>query len=356
VTILALTPDTTISSAGWTVTGAGGDVDVALSDGSDLTWVTWSSGSGALEVGLSDLALPTDALILSYQIVLRAQDGVATHSHDVRIVFPGGDGELDSVSIPNTPLSAVVAPSHTTWLGAPLTDAMFDGASLRLISPGHAVSYTLAIVNVLVNEIPVVTVTAPTEGGSVTTTTRPTITWTFADPELEAQERYQYKIFTAAQYGVGGFDPETSPCTYDSGEVLDDVTSVVLPIDLDNGITYRVYVKAGDPNSGGRYSLWDQNTFTINVTAPPAPTLVVTAQPTNADGPRTKVDITRGASATPTTWMFIEYSDDAGATWDFLRNAEHIVNSPDGTTFTIYDYEQIPGVQRSYRAKAIRTV
>jgi hypothetical protein len=195
-------------------------------------------------------------------------------------------------------------------------------------------------------------ISAPAEGGSVTTTTKPTITWTYSDPEGDAQERYRIKIFTAAQYGIGGFDPETSPNTWDSGEVLSAAVTKDVPVDLANA-TYRVYVKVADVGSSGRYSAWDFNGFTVNVTPPPAPTLVVTAQPTNADGPRTKLDLTRVAGPPATTYMVLEYSDNAGASWSIYPGGDHITNSPDGTTFTIYDYRPKSAVQRSYRAKSI---
>jgi hypothetical protein len=253
--------------------------------------------------------------------------------------------------------------------GAPFTQADIDDLRLftYIIGTSTRAYVYETYIDVLYNEAPVATVTAPTEGGSITTTTRPTITWTYSDPEGDAQERYRVKIFSAAQYGAGGFSPETSAPTWDSGEVFSSATSLALPVDLDNSTTYRAYVKVADVGSSGRYSNWDNNTFTISVTAPPAPSLTVTAQQSHATGPRTQLVLVRTSSATPTTYMVIEYSDDAGVTWNNFKlvgtdllvpsvSAYPFVNSPDGTSFTLFDYTAVPNKARRYRAKAVRTV
>lgn len=255
------------------------------------------------------------------------------------------------------------APKPNNPSGSPWTQANIDGLVMEFALSGiGSIRYYELYLDVAYNEAPVTVVTGPADedggvaGNQVTSTTRPTVTFTYTDPDSDAKERDRVKIFSAAQYGAGGFDPETSAATWDSGERFTAALSCPIPIDLVNGTTYRAYVKSADAGSGGRYGAWANYTFTIAVAAPPAPTLVVTAQPANATGPRNKIDVTRTAHATPTTYMVVEYSDDGGATWAIARGGSKIMNSPDGTTFTIYDYESIPRVQRGYRAKAVRTV
>lgn len=120
-----------------------------------------------------------------------------------------------------------------------------------------------------------VTVTGPL--ASVTTTSRPTVTWSVFDAEGDAQERYEAKVFTAAQYGAGGFDPSTSASTWGSGEQISaDARSHAVGIDLVTGTTYRAYVRV---RSAGQWSPWAFRAFTVSITPPSAPTVVVTPEP-----------------------------------------------------------------------------
>lgn len=106
------------------------------------------------------------------------------------------------------------------------------------------------------NVPPTATVTAPT--GTVLTTT-PTVTWTYSDPESNPQSQYQVKIFSLAQYSIGGFNPETSPNTWDSGVTAGAATSRVVGTPL-VGAVYRSYVKVSDANAG--FGAWSFLGFT----------------------------------------------------------------------------------------------
>ncbi len=359
-----------------TTVGGAGSIHATLADVSDATYIAIDGPpngvTDSIKILFSSFTFPSLSQIRSVTGFYRSN---ATEALDRLQVGLLDNGTASLIHLLQT--TAITdkqgTDTHSTALDGSLwTQARVDAIEMAFTgiadTNGNASLINLykAYINVVYNEVPVVTVTGPTEGGTVTNTTRPTITWTFTDPENDTQERYQVKIFSAAQYGIGGFNAETSPNTWSSGEVLSASGSVVVGLDLTNTVTYRAYVKIADAGSNGRYSLWDNNTFTINVTAPPAPSLTVTAQPANATGPRTKLDIVRTSNATPTTYMTIEYSDNAGVTWGFLNfsgpeaypfvTAGSIVNTPDGTAFTYYDYTAIPGVQRSYRAKAVRTV
>lgn len=352
-----LRPNGTVSSTGWTIIGGSATHHAAHSDNSDATYSQKTAGQELLRTNFDNISLPFNAQIRS--VTFRIRMNGASPTDEIKIIqyddFGANRVIVDGLAHTNIN-TLTTLPYATSADGLPWDAQFVNAIELSYERKSGTIRVYEAYIDVLYNEEPVATVTAPTEGSSVTDTTRPTITWTYADPEADAQERYIVKIFSAAQYGDPGFNPSTSTPTWTSGEVLSTATSKVVPIDLVNGTTYRAYVRVADAGSNGRYSLWDNNTFTINVTPPPAPALVLTPQVANADGPRTKLDITRTSDVTPTTYMVIEYSDDAGAIWKILRGASKIVNSPDGTTFTFYDYEAIPGVARSYRAKAVRTV
>jgi hypothetical protein len=176
--------------------------------------------------------------------------------------------------------------------GAPWTKADIDAIRVNMnrwsgIGGGGNEGYISEVyLEVTYNEAPVATVTTPVEASTIPSTT-PTVAWNYSDPDGDGQERYRVRVFSAAQYGIGGFDPATSPATWDSGEVYSAATSVVVGAVLAQGTTYRAYVQVADAGSGGRYSAWDSNTFTVASAVsgsaaspgvgPALPTIVATA-------------------------------------------------------------------------------
>lgn len=189
---------------------------------------------------------------------------------------------------------------------------------------------------------PTVDVTAPS--ATVTNTTRPLITWTYTDAQGDAQTEYQAKLFTAAQYGAGGFDPETSAPTW-STTGTDPATRGVTPtIDLVDNTTYRAYVKVKD--SSGQYSTWDYIQFLVDITPPPTPNLAVTVQ---AGSMRNYLEVT-GAGTDASYRVEIQYSDDDGVTWATVRDA--LALDPDAfSNVSTYDREMPFNKARKYRAR-----
>lgn len=121
---------------------------------------------------------------------------------------------------------------------------------------------------------PAVTVTGPT---GVQQTFIPTIGWAATYPSGAAQTGYQAKIFTAAQYGIGGFNPATSPVTYDTGAQSSTATSIAVPLNvLANNTTYRVYVQLTE-TGGVVNSTWAYASFSVAVDAPNTPAMAVVA-------------------------------------------------------------------------------
>lgn len=358
-----LRPDGVETSAGWTIGGGAASHNVATSDDNVATY---SDGTGAttlqqLHLRLGTFALPALSQIRSITPRIKASDADLKELYWQALqhgFFAGG-----AVGTPanSTTLTAVAVtyigaaagrtkPDGTTWTQADI-DAL--GVYIRKLNTGADPRIYEVYVDVVYNEAPIATVTTPAD--PTTDTTKPFVTWAYSDPESDAQERYYVKIFSAAQYGAGGFDPETSAATWSSGEKFGSATNIQVGVDLPNA-TYRAYVKVSDVNSLGRYGTWSNKQFTVNVASPPVPTFAPTAQANSVFGPRVRLDITRGVAVPATTYFVIEKSDDAGATWSYVRGASRILNSPDGNTFTVYDYEAIPGVRRYYRARAVGTV
>jgi len=119
---------------------------------------------------------------------------------------------------------------------------------------------------------PIATVISPT--GTLTTTNKPLVIWTFT-ASGGAQSAYRVKTFTAAQYGIGGFDPETSPYTEDSGEITGTALQYQTTAALLDG-AHRAYVKAAYlAGSSNVFSAWVFTSFTIAVDKPATPSVPV---------------------------------------------------------------------------------
>lgn len=119
---------------------------------------------------------------------------------------------------------------------------------------------------------PTLTVTAPS--GEVAGTTRPTVVWTYNDPDNQPQTNYRVKVYDQATYDVAGFNPSTTPGAFlDSGEVASATTSYALTKDIVVGTRYRAYVRVGQ--AGGQYSEWVFTEFISAVETPATPTFGV---------------------------------------------------------------------------------
>jgi hypothetical protein len=128
--------------------------------------------------------------------------------------------------------------------------------------------------------------TSITPNSAFTTGLRPTINWTHnGGASGGSQAGFQVKIFTTAQAAIGGFNPETSPHTIDSGVIQSVTSAYLLTSDLINGAGYVAYVKSYNGSGAVRTdpSAWSAGqAFSIAVPVP-TPTSVTpsTAQTTS---------------------------------------------------------------------------
>jgi hypothetical protein len=215
--------------------------------------------------------------------------------------------------------------------------------------------------DVLYNEAPVATPAS----AFTASTSRPTVTWTYSDPESDVQERYRVKIFDATTASAGGFNPSTSSgAIADSGEVYSNVTSWACNVDLTNGVVYRAFVFVADAGSSGRYGIVSAATYqqiTVTLTPPNAPIIVATADNTNG---RIQLALSAVNNLNPaTTYRFdVERSDNAGVTWSVLTRlfltgltATNYQAQDFGSTaspaLTVYDYEAKRSTATQYRAR-----
>lgn len=368
MTLVTLRPNATTSNTG-ALTG-GASAHAVLSDNSDASYVTYDPGEESL-VPLGDLTLPAGALIDTVQIRARLARDVPTPDVGAQIFVSVLDSAGMTLVAGGWAYPTGATPT-TYVIGSPVTgrtDAQLDDARLKLTAyfgNGPVVRGYEGYLDVRYIIQPVVNVTAPT--GTITTTNTPLVTWTNTfDPEgLWAYQQFQVRIFSAAQYGAGGFDPSTSTATAESGYVAPSAanafgtqwqSAVILP-----NATYRAYVRVGQQIGGGEggstlWSAWDFEQFTINVTPPSPPSLTAVAQ--SAQG---RIKLTLDDNGAVSSDRFeLQRTIDGGATWKQVRIHDTIdlLGSPgiiiplSTAAFDVYDYEAPNGVQTGYRARAL---
>lgn len=332
-----LRPDGTVSSVGTTVTGAASE-HAALLDASDASYVEQAAGSGwrgSVTETLGTFSLPAGAVTKTLTGRVRASGAGATVA-------------LSTVYIPmgSFATSGSIVDYTTGAVGVTLSQANIDALYFKIETTDAGAKQYAAYLDVAYALIPTTAVTAPT--GAVTTTSTPTCTWTHtAGTDGGAQTRYWVKVFSAAQYGAGGFDPETSTPTQDLGEQLGSAVSAVLGSLPDAG-TWRAYVKTAQTiNGAAHWAAWAYSGFTTSYTLPLITSVTLTPSVTLA---RTAILVTRTVMAP--TWIAadVERSDDGGTTWVAVRGGTAIAAS--GTSFTIYDYEQPFATTCVWRARA----
>lgn len=270
-----LNPNTT-HDAPQSIDGGSATAHAALSDSNDSTHVNIASaGDSTFEIGFETFSLPAGAVVQSVEIQFR-YFGVS-FDEGMNIYLKNGTSTLDSwLDIDTYEGSGWRQYDDGYSDDAPLiytgsvNQSIIDALRARFVSLDNK-TISKVWLDVIYAERPSApTVTAPT--GTITTTRKPTASWTFnAGSGGGGQTKMQVKIFSAAQYGAGGFNPETSASTTSSGTVTTSSKSWTPSVNLANGTTYRAYVKtAATTNGTDQWSDWAYSQFTVDipVTAP----------------------------------------------------------------------------------------
>lgn len=351
MTTVVLRPNTTVSNTG-TVTGAGGVAHTALADDSDATFITFTYLQQA-RFNMTDLTLPANGVVKTVMIRARAAATVGSPILRARTTNASPPTLLIlSSTVTGATIRVLSSSAASGW-----SDALIDAVNIIVENSlsGGGGGTTLIVYELYFDVVyvaqPVVVVDNPT--GTITTTNTPQVSWTDTlDVDGGAQTGYQVKVFTAAQYGIGGFDPAVSPNTLDTGALSGSALSYQPTTVLPNA-TYRAYVRVKQTvNGADDWSAYAFSGFIINVTPPAVPTLAMTAESTSG---RIKALITTGGGATTTDRVELQRSIDGGTTWAAVRNSE----TTDGTItypaapVTIRDYEAPNGTLTSYRARAL---
>lgn len=264
----------------WSFAGGASSIHGATSDNSVGTYAMTTGNPGW--VGVTNLPpIPPGARIVSVTIRVEWSGDNSAY---------GAVGTVDNLTQKTTPHIAfyrvpsaryvhtfpamTVRPGGGVWT----IDAV-NHISVHVQGNTTAVKFYEVYADVLYNEKPVVSNVGPS--GTIVVQ-QPTIGFVYSDPDGDPQERWQVRLFTAAQAAASGFNPASSAAVADSGTAYQSAaraTSWTPPRPLSPGV-YKAYVRAADAGSGGRYSDWASSQFTV-VGDPPAPPAVlsVTADP-----------------------------------------------------------------------------
>jgi len=354
---------TVTGSGNFDNTGGAASFHAAVNDASDSTFISKKTSVSGIASVLYDFG--TTTLTASQKVKrvrVRARIKTGSSATGKLNVYLGS--RIDNENYYHSPLQLrgtyssittltgayqVAAPNGLAW-----TQTDIDNLRVKVTeyqdSTDISEVYELFIDVDIVSE-PTVSVTNP--NGSITTTASPEVIWTFTDTDGDTQSFYQIKVFTAAQYGAGGFDPETSTSTYDSGVIGSADTNDVIGTLLANA-TYRAYMKVGKTvNNAPFYSDWAFSGFVINNTLPTGPSLsaVYDNEENYATLTATGVAVSGGFASQ----VFEIYrSDDSGTTYALVRDGGDL--TPSGSFIaSVIDYEAPRDASAYYRVRSIAT-
>lgn len=359
-------PDATGTGSGnFTVTGAG-SAHAATSDNSDSSFIRKSNsvaGTATLTLQFGDTTIAATEQVRRVRLRARVETDNANGRMDLMLgtridgtnYFYTGYAVRGAVGV-STPADVTGA-----WFTASPDGASWDQARVNALR-AQFIEYKDTTDRGYVYELyidvdkatqPTVSVTAPT--GTVTTTATPEVQWTYTDPDAaDPQAFYEVRIFTAAQYGAGGFNPATSAATWESGEVASSEPGVIIS-SLLLSATYRAYVRVAKSVNGQPFwSSWQFSQFTLSLTPPP--TVTVAATWSSSEGKATLALQGGAPGGSYTSQHFeVERSDDGGVTWAMIREGGNITPSGSNAA-TVLDYEAPRGVVVRYRARSVGVV
>lgn len=280
--------DRTVGSI--TIVGGAGSAWASLSDNSSATYVTVAGALYSVELGTVAMGALARTKTLTVRVKARANG-----AGDVAAGFEGEVLTAAGVVVAEVVQNGLTT-SEVDYAGVPtvvdLSQAEVDGLWYRsnwLGSLGAVRREIEVYIDLAYVGAPSVVVTSPS--GTSFTSSVATVGWTYT-PGTDGgpQQRYQVRVFSAAQYGAGGFDPATSPATWESGEVLSSAVSAITS-DLPNG-TYRAYVRAAQSVNGSpHWSAWAFSAFSLDVDPPDVGSIVATAESGDA---RIRLDVAQG--------------------------------------------------------------
>lgn len=381
LSVLTLRPTSTAQLGVGTVAPSG-TAHAALADGSDTTYVQLASrariDSQVVRVGFATPTLPAGAKVYSVALRDRVQTvqttttypsppvchhwlrcltgviEVAGQAQDVRKTFFSSN--CPSTTTTTTPWvdrslgEFTAGPGGQAWdVTTNLTGLTYDLG--RGDDYATNLRYAAVYLDITYQQASTLTVTGPT-GSS--TSTRPTVTWTYASPDSQPQQAYRVVIYTAAQVAAVGFTPFVTTPQQDSGWLLGEDLQWALSQDLVDG-SYSAYVSATSKWAGvGDFpTATASTTWTRAVTpASPPPSASFTSAGVDLTGAgRVALTAAPGGSTPATNALTWQRSSDNELTWTDIPSLSY--RAPNGMTpITVYDYTAPTNVLSKYRVIA----
>lgn len=359
MTTVVLRPNGTISgAANYAITGGSASLSAATNDNSDSTYIrkaTGVNGTASVILAFGTSTIASNETIRRVRIRARVQTTTSAGKFNLQlgtrasgVNYFGNALQVRGTQAIGEVVGAwvTIAPDGKAWNQSRIDDLRCQITEYK-DSTDRGYIYELYI-DVDKATKPTLTVSNPT--GTITTTSKPEVLWTYSDTDGDAQTYYEVKIFPASAYGSGSFDPTSATPVWGSGQQSSISNSVTVGDYLTDG-TYRAYVRVAKTiNAAPFFSDWAYSTFTIDLSPPPTPT-VTTAWVESQN--RTLVTVT-GASASgyDSQSYELQRSDDSGLTWKGVRDGGAL--TPNGTFVAeLYDYEAPRSQSVAYRARSI---
>ena len=358
--VTTVRPNATASgSTLFTITGGSGTLHATTNDDSDTTFFKKSTGVTGQASCLLDFG--TTTLSASQRVErVRLRARVSTPNDDGRLnLYLGSRADNQNyfhsaVAVRGTnAIGVVTGPYYTSAPnGEDWSQDTINGLRAKVTEYNDSTDVASIFelyIDVDIAAQPTVTVSAPT--GTITTSTAPDVTWAYADTDNKTQAYYEIKVFSAAQYGAGGFNALTSTSTYESGEIASSDSTAVVGELLLSG-TYRAYVRVAKAVNGSPFfSDFAFSQFTISVTPPTVPTL---AAAWNSSLGKATLTVTGAAlsGSYVSQYFDVHRSDDDGVIYAGVRNGEDITPNASFVGVAV-DYEAPRGIVAYYRARSV---
>lgn len=278
----------------WNNVADGSNIDV-LQDALDSTYLmTYSSTAGLLILDAGPYTLASNERLRSVALKVRESFTGGRHRHVLAI--DGTELPASQIVFPMITERWIFGgpPSIRTWDGpkatknasnTELVQADIDDLQAKFDSTGSSIQLAQALVvyEVQTKAVPIVTVGSGTPRVLVNCK----VSWETGD--TDAQREYHLKIFTKAEGDDVGFDPDTSPTVFNSGERFSANRYHTFSLEdtpLDLGEDYYALVRMGaDFNGETWWSDWSakkafSTCFEVNLTVTdPTGTVTDSAKP-----------------------------------------------------------------------------
>ena len=273
------------NASAFTISGGSGSIYAALSDSSDTTYITRTSTTvpASYEAEFGTQTLTSAETVTSVNLRARLSIGTAGLAQFSIGVITDRNGRMVTYGVPVTKQNTLAlstvdlainltnAPTGSAW-----TQTLIDNLVVKFTDGATASADRSSVYELYVDVVtaaqPTVSVTAPS--GTITTTSFPSVTWTYTNTDGDPQAAYEIKIFDSATYSGGSFDADTSTATLETGIIASTNDGQTLEGDLANSTTYRAYVRVASLINGSNFfSEWAYSQFSLSIDSPATPTV-----------------------------------------------------------------------------------